>query len=163
MEICGGHFSSKKTIVKILQCGIYQPSTFRDAHNLYKRYETCQKLEALTQKNGMSLALIHIMQVFNCGGIYFMGHFLSLCGYLNILIVVYSIAKWAEATAYHTNNQNCVMKFLKEDILSAFGILNLSLVMEALILAIKLSKFYCGNTTSNIRSWHPIIRNQMEK
>ncbi|KAH9671201.1 hypothetical protein KPL70_017267 [Citrus sinensis] len=31
-QACGGHFSAKKTATKVLQCGFYWPSTFRDAY-----------------------------------------------------------------------------------------------------------------------------------
>jgi len=29
---CGGHFSTKKTAAKILQCGFYWPTLFHDSH-----------------------------------------------------------------------------------------------------------------------------------
>jgi phosphopantetheinyl transferase (holo-ACP synthase) len=31
-EACGGHFSSKKTTAKFLQCGFYWPTMFKDTH-----------------------------------------------------------------------------------------------------------------------------------
>ncbi|KAH9704903.1 hypothetical protein KPL70_011654 [Citrus sinensis] len=31
-QACGGHFSAKKTATKVLQCGFYWPSIFRDAY-----------------------------------------------------------------------------------------------------------------------------------
>ena len=34
--ICGGHFSGHKTIAKILQCGFYWPTLFKDAFKYCK-------------------------------------------------------------------------------------------------------------------------------
>jgi hypothetical protein len=43
-EACGGHFSSTKTIAKILQCGFYWPTMFKDTYAFCKTCENCQKL-----------------------------------------------------------------------------------------------------------------------
>jgi hypothetical protein len=43
-EVCGGHFSSKRMIEKILHCGFYWPAIFKDTHTFCKTYEICQKL-----------------------------------------------------------------------------------------------------------------------
>jgi hypothetical protein len=40
-EACGGHFSSKKTTAKILQCGFYWPTMFKDTHAFCKTCENC--------------------------------------------------------------------------------------------------------------------------
>jgi len=34
----GGHFSEKKTVAKLLQCGFYWPTLFRDAFEYYRNY-----------------------------------------------------------------------------------------------------------------------------
>jgi hypothetical protein len=39
---CGGHFSTKKITAKILNCGFYRPTTFRDAHTYCVSCERCQ-------------------------------------------------------------------------------------------------------------------------
>jgi hypothetical protein len=38
---CGGHFSAKKTAAKILQCGFYWPTLFRDTHTYCTSCERC--------------------------------------------------------------------------------------------------------------------------
>jgi len=43
-ETCRGHFSSKKTVAKILQCGFYWPTMFKDSHAFCKTCEKCQKV-----------------------------------------------------------------------------------------------------------------------
>jgi hypothetical protein len=43
-EACRGHFSSKKTNVKILQNRFYWPTIFKDTHAFCKTCENCQKV-----------------------------------------------------------------------------------------------------------------------
>lgn len=62
---CGGYFSSKKTAAKILQCGFYWPSLFRDTHEYCKAYERCQKLGSLSRRNMMPLNPILIVELFD--------------------------------------------------------------------------------------------------
>ena len=50
-EACGGHFLSKKTAAKILQCGFYLPTMFKDTHAFCK---TCENLGFIS-KNKESL------------------------------------------------------------------------------------------------------------
>jgi hypothetical protein len=38
---CGGHFSANKIAAKILQCGFYWPTMFRDTHAYCISYEHC--------------------------------------------------------------------------------------------------------------------------
>ena len=44
-KACGGHFSSKKTTAKILQCGFYWLTIFKDMHAFCKTCENCQKVD----------------------------------------------------------------------------------------------------------------------
>ena len=41
-QACGGHFASKKTAAKVLQCGFYWPNLFKDAHVYCKSCDRCQ-------------------------------------------------------------------------------------------------------------------------
>ena len=58
---CGGHFSMKKTAAKVLQCGFYWPTIFKDAYNFWKVCEKCQRLGGLTRRNMMPLNTILII------------------------------------------------------------------------------------------------------
>ena len=44
-EACGGHFSSNKTTAKILQCGFYWPTMFKDTYVFCKTCENYQKVD----------------------------------------------------------------------------------------------------------------------
>ena len=48
---CGGHFSTRKTAAKILQCGFYWPTLFKDTHEIWKVCDKCQKLGSLSKRN----------------------------------------------------------------------------------------------------------------
>ncbi|XP_077242601.1 uncharacterized protein LOC143883128 [Tasmannia lanceolata] len=118
---CGGHFSAKKTAHKVLQCGFYWPSLFRDSFDFCKACRSCQSLGRVTKRNMMSLNPILVVEIFDVWGIDFMGPFPNSFGNLYILLAVDYVSKWIEAIACKTNDHKVVVKFLKENILSRFG------------------------------------------
>ena len=120
-QACGGHFSSKKTVAKILQSGLYWPTMFKDVHSFCLACDRCQRLGSLTRKQMMPLNPILILEVFDCWGIDFMGPFPSSFGYLYILVAVDYVSKWVEAIPARTNDHHVVVKFLKEYVFSRFG------------------------------------------
>ena len=103
-EACGGHFSSKKTSAKILQCGFYWPRLFKDVYEFCKTCPSCQKLGKITRRNMMPLNPILIIEIFDCWGIDFMGPFPPSFGYLYILVVVDYVSKWIEAIPCQKND-----------------------------------------------------------
>lgn len=121
-EACGGHFSAKKTNAKILQCGFYWPTLFKDTYEFCKACDRCQKLRGITRRNMMPLNPILIIEIFYCWGIDFMGPFPPSFGYLYILFGVDYVSKWIEAIPCKNNDRKIVFKFLKENIFSRFGI-----------------------------------------
>ena len=48
---CGGHFGPKRTSRKVLKCGFYWPSIFKDAYVFRKSCENCQRIGNINQKN----------------------------------------------------------------------------------------------------------------
>ena len=121
-EACGGHFSSKKTAAKILQCGFYWPTIFKDTYTFCKTCENCQKLGSISKRNMMPLNPIIVLEIFDCWGIDFMGPFPPSFGFLYILVAVDYVSKWVEAIPCRNNDHRTVIKFLKENLLSRFGI-----------------------------------------
>ena len=121
-EACGGHFSSKKTAAKILQCGFYWPTLFKDTYEFCKACDRCQKLGSITRRNMMPLNPILIVEIFDCWGIDFMGPFPSSFGYVYILVAVDYVSKWVEAIPCKNNDHKTVLKFLKQNILTRFGV-----------------------------------------
>ena len=92
-EACGGHFSSRKTTAKILQCGFYWPTMFKDTYEFCKSCEKCQKLGSITKRNMMPLNPILEIEIFDCWGIDFMGPFPSSFGFVYILVAVDYVSK----------------------------------------------------------------------
>ena len=120
-EACGGHFSMKKTAAKILQCGLYWPTLFKDTNNFCRSCERCQKLGALFCRHMMPLNPILVIEIFDCWGIDFMGPFPPSSSYLYILVAIDYVSKWVEAVPCRNNDNTTVVKFLKENVLSRFG------------------------------------------
>ena len=66
----------------------------------------------------MPLHPILTVEIFDVWGIDFMGQFPNSFGNLYILVVVDYMSKWLEVVASRTNDNNVVVKFLKEYFLS---------------------------------------------
>ena len=70
----------------------------------------------------MPLNPIIVIEIFDCWGIDFLGPFPSSFGFVYILVVVDYVSKWIEAIPCRHNDHKIVIRFLKENILSRFGI-----------------------------------------
>ncbi|WJZ90615.1 hypothetical protein VitviT2T_009746 [Vitis vinifera] len=119
---CGGHFSSQKTAMKVLQSGFTWPSLFKDAHIMCRKCDRCQRLGKLTKRNQMPMNPILIVELFDVWGIDFMGPFPMSFGNSYILVGVDYVSKWVEAIPCKQNDHRVVLKFLKENIFSRFGV-----------------------------------------
>ena len=62
------------------------------------------------------------VEVFDCWGIDFVNPFPSFFGNEYILVVVDYVSKWVEAVATSHNDAKTVVKFLKKNIFSRFGV-----------------------------------------
>ncbi|RVW61614.1 Transposon Tf2-12 polyprotein [Vitis vinifera] len=119
---CGGHFASQKTAMKVLQSGFTWPSLFKDAHIMCRNCDRCQRLGKLTKRNQMPMNPILIVEIFDVWGIDFMGPFPMSFGNSYILVGVDYVSKWVEAIPCKQNDHRVVLKFLKENIFSRFGV-----------------------------------------
>nr|CAN61848.1 hypothetical protein VITISV_016506 [Vitis vinifera] len=119
---CGGHFASQKTTMRVVQSGFWWPFLFKDAHSMCKGCDRCQRLGKLTRRNMMPLNPILIVDVFDVWGIDFMGPFPMSFGHSYILVGVDYVSKWVEAIPCRSNDHKVVLKFLKENIFSRFGV-----------------------------------------
>ncbi|XP_059593742.1 uncharacterized protein LOC132254043 [Vitis vinifera] len=119
---CGGHFASRKTSAKILQSGFYWLTMFKDCNTHCKSCPQCQQLGKINTRYQMPQNHICVVEVFDCWGLDFMGPFPPSFGNLYILVGVDYVSKWVEAVACKSNDHKVVLKFLKENIFSRFGI-----------------------------------------
>ncbi|RDY14635.1 Gag-Pol polyprotein, partial [Mucuna pruriens] len=118
----GGHYGSTRTVRKVLDCGFYWSTIFRDAYQLASTCEKCQKARmAITRRHEMPQQPILFCEVFDVWGIDFMGQFPISNGYSYILLVVDYMSRWVEAIATKTNDAKVVVDFLKFNIFCQFG------------------------------------------
>ena len=118
----GGHFASQKTTMKVLQSGFYWPSLFKEAYQMCRVCDRCQRLGKLSRRHMMPLNPIIVVELFDVWGIDFMGPFPTSYGHTYILVGVDYVSKWVEAIPCKTNDHRVVLKFLKGNIFSRFGV-----------------------------------------
>ena len=94
-----GPLLRKKTATKVLDCGFYWPTLFKDAQAFDKACPRCQTMGNIFKKDMMPLNLILVIGFFDVWGIDFMGPFSLSFGHEYILVVVDYISKWIKAIA----------------------------------------------------------------
>ena len=119
---CGGHFASQKIAMKVLHSGFYWPSLFKDAYTMCKQCDKCQRLGKISHRHMMPLNPILVVELFDVWGIDFMGPFPTSFGYAYILVGADYVSKWVEAVPCRAADHKAVLKFLKENIFSRFGV-----------------------------------------
>nr|GFB28974.1 reverse transcriptase domain-containing protein [Tanacetum cinerariifolium] len=87
----GGHYGANYTAKKVFDSGFYWPSIYKDAFELVKRCDSCQRQGKVSQKDEMPQNFIQIYEIFD-----------------------------VEAKALPTNDARVVVKFLKY-LFSRFG------------------------------------------
>ncbi|CAN6580929.1 unnamed protein product [Malus baccata var. baccata] len=118
---CGGHFGTQRTALKVLECGFYWPTIFRDARTFCVTCDRCQRMGNISAKDQMPQNPILSVEIFDVWGIDFMGPFPSSHGFLYILLAVDYVSKWVEAKATRTNDSKVVADFVKSNIFARFG------------------------------------------
>ncbi|CAN6462654.1 unnamed protein product [Victoria cruziana] len=121
-KACGGHYSGQKTAAKVLQSGFYWPTLHKDAYIFCKYCLRCQQMGSISRRDSMPMTPILVVDIFDVWGIDFMGPFPPSFGHLYILVAVDYVSKWVEAVATRTNDHKVVLKFIKYNIFSRFGV-----------------------------------------
>ncbi|GJR11558.1 reverse transcriptase domain-containing protein [Tanacetum coccineum] len=116
----GGHYGANYTAKKVFDSGFYWPTIYKDAHELVKNCDSCQRQGKISQSDEMPQNSIQVCEIFDVWGIDFMGPFSSSRGNKYILVAVDYLSKWVEAKALPTNDARVVVKFLKS-LFSRFG------------------------------------------
>ncbi|CAN6685853.1 unnamed protein product [Malus baccata var. baccata] len=118
---CGGHFGTQRTALKVLQCGFYWPSIFKDAKTFCLKCDKCQRMGGISARDQMPQVSILNVEIFYVWGIDFMGPFPSSYGFMYILLAVDYVSKWVEAKATRTNDSKVVADFIRTNIFARFG------------------------------------------
>nr|GEU49046.1 reverse transcriptase domain-containing protein [Tanacetum cinerariifolium] len=116
----GGHYRANYTAKKVFDSGFYWPTIYKDAFELVKHCDSCQRQGKISQKDEMPQNSIQLCEIFDVWGIDFTGPFPSSKGNKYILVAVDYLSKWVEAKALPTNDARVVVKFLKS-LFSRFG------------------------------------------
>ncbi|GKA91958.1 reverse transcriptase domain-containing protein [Tanacetum coccineum] len=109
----GGHHGANLTAKKVFDAGFFWPTIYKDAHELVKNCDSCQRQGKISQRDEMPQNSIQVCEIFDVWGIDFMGLFPSSRGNKYILVAVDYLSKWVEAKALPTNDARVVCKFLK--------------------------------------------------
>ncbi|GJU93022.1 reverse transcriptase domain-containing protein [Tanacetum coccineum] len=105
---------------KVFDSGFFWPTIYKDAHELVKNCNSCQRQGKISQRDEMPQNSIQVCEIFDVWGIDFMGPFPSSRGNKYILVAVDYLSKWVEAKALPTNDARVVCKFLKS-LFARFG------------------------------------------
>ncbi|GJR78697.1 reverse transcriptase domain-containing protein [Tanacetum coccineum] len=116
----GGHHSANITARKVFDAGFFWPTIYKDAYELIKSCDACQRQGKISHRDEMPQNAIQVCEIFDVWGIDFMGPFPSSRGNKYILVAVDYLSKWVEAKALPTNDARVVVKILKS-LFSRFG------------------------------------------
>ncbi|GKD06034.1 reverse transcriptase domain-containing protein [Tanacetum coccineum] len=98
----------------------YWPTIYKDAHELVKNCDSCQRQGKISQCDEMPQNSTQVCKIFDVWGVDFMGSFPSSRGNKYILVAVDYLSKWVEAKALPKNHARVVVKFLKS-LFALFG------------------------------------------
>ncbi|GJY31974.1 reverse transcriptase domain-containing protein [Tanacetum coccineum] len=116
----GDHHSANITTRKVFDAGFFWPMIYKDAYELIKSCDACQRQGKISHRDEMPQNVIQVCEIFDVWGIDFMGPFPSSKGNKYILVAIDYLSKWVEAKALSTNDARVVVKFLKS-LFSRFG------------------------------------------
>lgn len=107
----GGHHNGERTTTKLLS-GLWWLRLFKDCksyvHECLERQKTCN----ISKRDEMPLKGIIKVELFDCRGINFMGHFPLYNSIIYIIIHIDYVNKWVEAIYYVPNNAQTVSNYL---------------------------------------------------
>nr|GEU39125.1 reverse transcriptase domain-containing protein [Tanacetum cinerariifolium] len=83
-----GHHGPNYTAKKVFDSRFYWPTIYRDAHDLVKSCDACQRQGKISQRDKMPQNSIQVCEIFDVWDIDFMGSFPSSRGNTYILVVV---------------------------------------------------------------------------
>ncbi|XP_063949889.1 uncharacterized protein LOC135152732 [Daucus carota subsp. sativus] len=121
--ICGDHMGGKALAHKILRQGYFWPTMAVDCKSFAKKCENCQRFVNVPRQQPAMPSSIFSPIPFALWGIDIMGPFPKAKSELQyVMVAIDYMTKWAEAKALRNITQEDAIKFVKEHIVTRFGV-----------------------------------------
>ena len=120
----GGHYSGDTTTHKILRAGYYWPTLFKDAHAHVRKCDIFQRCGRRQPKAAAPLKPVMITKPFEQWGLDIIGEIKlnSSLQHKYILIATDYFTRWVEAIPLRKINEDEVISFLQDHIMTRFGV-----------------------------------------
>nr|GEZ36821.1 reverse transcriptase domain-containing protein [Tanacetum cinerariifolium] len=103
-----GHHIPNYTAKKVFDSGFYWPTIYRDAYELVKSCDACQRQGKISQRDEMPQNSIYIFEIFDVWGIDFIESLPFSRGNKYILMAIDYLSKWVKVKALPTNDARVV-------------------------------------------------------
>lgn len=121
--ICGHHMGARSLAHKALRAGYYWPTVLKDAKDLVRKCDKCQKFAPTISQPANDLLPIHNPIPFTQWGMDLLGPFSTAQGGKKWLIVAIDyFSKWIEAEGLATITGNNVRQFIWKNLLARYGL-----------------------------------------
>ena len=119
-----GHFSRDTTAHKILKARYYWPTLFKDVHAHVRKCDICQRCGGRQAKAAGPLKPVMITEAFEQWEIDITGEINpnSSLQHKYILMAIDYFTRWVEAIPLRKVNEDVVMDFLQDHIMTRFGV-----------------------------------------
>ena len=120
----GGHYRGDTTTHKVLRDGYYWPTLFKDAHVVSHKCEICQKVVGRMKNDSFPLHPVSMESPFHQWGLDIIGQInhASSLQHKYIITTTYYFNQWVEVMQLWVINSNQVILFLKNNIITHFGV-----------------------------------------
>ena len=120
----GGHYSGNTTAHKILRASYYWPTLFKDAHAHVRKCDICQRCSGRQPKAAAPLKPVMITEQFEQWGLDIIGEIKpnSSLQHKYILTTTNYFTRWVEAIPLRKINEDAVISFLQDHIMTRFGV-----------------------------------------
>jgi hypothetical protein len=119
---CGHHASSRALVAKAFRHGFYWPTAQKDAEQLVKKCNSCQRFSKHQNTPVPTLKTIPLTWPFAVWGLDMVGPFkTALGGLMHLLVAVDKFTKWIEAKPIKKLDGSSTIKFFNE-IITRYGV-----------------------------------------
>jgi hypothetical protein len=163
---CGHHASSRALVAKVFRHGFYWPTALRDADQLVKHCNGCQRFSKHRNTPAATLKTIPLTWPFAVWGLDMVGPFKTAPGGLmHLLVAVDKFTKWIETKPIKKLDGSSTIKFFNE-IITRYGVPHSIITDNGTNFAKGVFAEYCGQKGIRLdlaSVAHPQSNGQVEK